>query len=446
MDSVLSFLIQLVQIPAIIVGFIAFIGLLVQKKSTDEVITGTIKTALSLLIIAGGAGVLIQGLAPIQSMFEMAFPAGNITTFVTFDEAVVSAVQTGPVAALGSQIGLTMLFGYIVHLLLARFTPWHYVYLTGHMIWVHAGAFTIAVYQLGLGPVWTVVIASILDGLYMTLAPAIAQPFVRRITGGNDVGFAHGQTLLNVLAGYLGMVVGNKEKSTEDIKLPEKLSFFRDVAVSTTLVMLIVSIGSAIAAVSSGGVAAFEATTENGGISDGQNWLLFAFMMAMQFTAGMLILLYGVRMLIGEIVPAFEGISQKVIPNAIPALDVPVLFAFAPNALLIGLISGLIGQIAGMALCVALGWPVPIPSMIVAFFASGTAAIFANSTGGRVAAWIGGFLWGFLGWILISFAFFTQAFGDLEALGAPGLGFTVPDAIVPGIIIHWIGQLLGLVA
>lgn len=446
MDSVLSFLVQLVQIPAIIVGFIAFVGLLAQKKGADEIITGTIKTALSLLIIGGGATVLIQGLGPIQSMFEMAFPAGNITTFVTFDEAVVSAVQAGPVAALGSQIGMTMLFGYIVHLLLARFTPWHYVYLTGHMIWVHAGAFTIAVYQLGLGPVWTVVIASLIDGFYMTLAPAIAQPFVRRITGGNDVGFAHGQTLLNVLAGYLGMVVGNKEKSTEDIKLPEKLSFFRDVAVSTTLVMLIVSIGSAIAAVSSGGVAAFEATTENGGISNGQNWILFAFMMAMQFTAGMLILLYGVRMLIGEIVPAFEGISQKVIPNAIPALDVPVLFAFAPNALLIGLISGLIGQIAGMALCVALGWPVPIPSMIVAFFASGTAAIFANSTGGRVAAWIGGFLWGFLGWILISFAFYTQAFGNLEALGAPGLGFTVPDAVVPGIIIHWIGQLLGLVA
>ncbi|MFW0108814.1 PTS ascorbate transporter subunit IIC [Rothia sp. P6271] len=446
MNSLLDFFVQLIQIPAIIVGFIAFIGLVAQKKAADEVITGTIKTALSLLIIAGGATVLIQGLAPIQKMFEMAFPASNITTFVTFDEAVVSAVQTGPVAALGSQIGLTMLFGYIVHLLLARFTPWHYVYLTGHMIWVHAGAFTIAIYQLGLGPVWTVIIASLIDGAYMTFAPAIAQPFVRRITGGNDVGFAHGQTLLNVLAGYLGMVVGNKEKSTEDIKLPEKLSFFRDVAVSTSIVMMIVSLGSALAAVSSAGVSAFEAPVADGGISDGQSWVIFSFMMAMQFTAGMLILLYGVRMLIGEIVPAFEGISQKVIPNAIPALDVPVLFAFAPNALLIGLISGLIGQITGMVICVALGWPVPIPSMIVAFFASGTAAIFANSTGGRTAAWLGGFLWGFLGWILISFAYHINAFGDLPALGASGLGFTVPDAIVPGIIIHWIGQLLGILA
>ena len=154
-------------------------------------------------------------------------------------------------------------------------------------------------------------------------------------------------------------------------------------------------------------------------------------------------MLYGVRMLIGEIVPAFEGISRKIIPDSKPALDAPVLFAFAPNALLIGLVTGLIGQIAGMVLMAAIGWPVPIPSMIVAFFACGTAAIFANATGGRRGAMLGGFLWGFLGWILISFAYEFQVFGDLEALGAVGLGFTVPDAIVPGVIIDFIGGLFG---
>lgn len=439
MNGFLAFMVELVQIPAIIVGFIAFLGLVAQRKPAGDVVTGTIKTSLSLLIIAGGTGVLLEGLSPMQDMFEMAFPDGNIRTFVTFDEAVVSAVQTGPVAALGSQIGLTMLFGYMFHLFLARVTPWHYVYLTGHMIWVHAGAFTIVIYQFGWNPFVTVLVSSLLVGFYYTVAPALAQPFVRRITGGNDVGFAHGQTLLNILAGYLGKVVGNKEKSTEDVKMPEKLSFFRDVAVSTTLVMLIVSYLSATLAVISGGAGAFESD-----ISDGQNWLVFALLMAMTFTAGMLILLYGVRMLIGEIVPAFEGISKKIIPNAIPALDAPVLFAFAPNALLVGLISGLIGQVAGMAICLALGWPVPIPSMIVAFFASGTAAIFANSTGGRVAAWLGGFLWGFLGWILISFAYHYEVFGDLAGLGAENLGFTVPDAIIPAIVIWGIGKIFNL--
>lgn len=441
MNPVLDIVVQLFQVPAIIVGVIALIGLIAQRKPADEVITGTLKTALSLLIIAGGSTVLLEGLGPIQKMFEMALPNSDIKTFVTFDEAVVSAVQSANVGNIGSEIGLTLLFGYIFHVFLARFSPWHYIYLTGHMIWVHAGAFAIAVHALGLGTFWTIVIASLIDGAYMTLAPAIAQPIVRKIVGNNDVAFAHGQTLLNVLAAYIGKVIGNKEKSTEDIKLPEKLSFFRDIAVSTTLVMTIVSFASAIAAVSVAGIAQFEAPEADGGISDGQNWLVFAFIMALTFTAGMLILLYGVRMLIGEIVPAFEGISRKIIPNAIPALDAPVLFAFAPNALLIGLISGLIGQVAGMLLVVSLGMPVPIPSMIVAFFASGTAAIFSNATGGRRAAWFGGFLWGFLGWILISFAYDINAFGNLTEMGAPGLGFTVPDAIVPGLLIHWVGNL-----
>lgn len=409
-----------------------------QRKGLDDVIGGTVKTALSLLIIAGGSTVLLQGLNPIQKMFEMALPNSGIRTFVTFDEAVISAVQSQNVANLGSAIGLTMLFGYITHLFLARVTPFHYVYLTGHMIWVHAGAFAILMHSLGLNTLWTVVCASLIDGAYMTLAPALAQPFVRRITGGDDVGFAHGQTLLNVLAGYVGFLVGDKEDSTENHQLPEKLGFFRDVAVSTTIVMTLVSLLTAIAAVISGGAGAFESQ-----ISNGQQWIVFAIMSALQFTAGMLVLLYGVRMLIGEIVPAFEGISKKVIPNAIPALDAPVLFAFAPNALLVGLISGLIGQLAGMALVASLGWPVPIPSMIVAFFASGTAAIFANSTGGRKAAWLGGFLWGFLGWILISYAFNAQIFGNLEQLGAPNLGFTVPDTIVPASIMDAIGRLFG---
>lgn len=441
MNPVLDIVVQLFQVPAIIVGVIALIGLIAQRKPADEVVTGTLKTALSLLIIAGGSTVLLEGLGPIQKMFEMALPNSDIKTFVTFDEAVVSAVQSANIGNIGSEIGLTLLFGYIFHVFLARVSPWHYIYLTGHMIWVHAGAFAIAVHALGLGAFWTIAIASLIDGAYMTLAPAIAQPIVRKILGNNDVAFAHGQTILNVLAAYIGKVIGDKEHSTEDIKLPEKLSFFRDIAVSTTLVMTIVSFASAIAAVSVAGIGQFEAAEADGGISDGQNWLVFAFIMALTFTAGMLILLYGVRMLIGEIVPAFEGISRKIIPNAIPALDAPVLFAFAPNALLIGLISGLIGQLAGMALVVSLGMPVPIPSMIVAFFASGTAAIFSNATGGRRAAWFGGFLWGFLGWILISFAYDINAFGNLTELGAPGLGFTVPDAIVPGVLIHWIGSL-----
>ncbi|MBN9644930.1 PTS ascorbate transporter subunit IIC [Corynebacterium mendelii] len=438
MNPFLDFMVQLFQQPAIIVGLIALLGLVAQKKPAGDVVTGTVKTILSMLIVAAGAGAVVGGLSPIQDMVNAAME-GKVTTFVAYDELVMASTQTGPVEQIGTAMGLTMLFGFIFHLLLARFTPLHYVYLTGHWIWITTGSWAILFWSFGLN-YWTVIaLASICSGAWMTISPAIAQPFMRRITGNNDVGMAHGTVLLSALAGAIGLVFGDKEDSTESKQLPDRLSFFRDVAVSTTIVMTIVSIVAAIGAIATRGAAYVESE-----VTGGQQWVVFAFIAALQFTAGMLVILYGVRMLIGEIVPAFEGISRKIIPNAIPALDVPIIFPFAPNALLIGLIAGLIGEFAGMGVCVALGWPVPIPSIIVAFFACGTAAIFANSTGGRKAAWLGAFIWGFVGWILIAYAFQFEIFGDLVALGAKDLGFSGPDVIAPAIIFDAIGKLFGV--
>lgn len=437
--EVLFFVVELFKLPAIILGFIALVGLLIQRRPVGDVVTGTIKTVLGLLIMGIGIGALITALIPIQKMFEVGIPAEGFETFVTFDEAVVSAVQSANVAEVGAAIALTMLFGYAVHVVLARLTPFKYIYLTGHMIWIHAGAFAILFHSFGLPFLWVIVLASLVDGVYMTLAPALAQPYMRRITGTDEIAFGHGQTILNVVAGAVGSVIGNPEHSAEKVEVPEGLNFFRDIAISISLVMLVITGIAAVLAVIQGGVDGFQTD-----ISNGQNWIVFSILQALGFTAGVLVLLQGVRMLIAEIVPAFKGIAERVVPGARPALDVPVIFPFAPNSLIIGLISGTIGQVVGMVVLAFAGWPVPLPSMIAAFFASGAGAIFGNATGGRRGAWAGGFLWGFLGWLMISFAYKFQVFGDLEGMGAVALGFTVPDAIVPGIVIWLIAKLFGL--
>jgi PTS system ascorbate-specific IIC component len=307
------------------------------------------------------------------------------------------------------------------------------------MIWIHAGAFAILFYSFGLPLVWVIILASLLDGLYMTLMPALAQPVMRQITGSDTIAFGHGQTLLNMLGAWAGKLVGNKEDSAEKIEVSDKFNFFRDMAISISLIMIIVALIAAVLAVVKVGVAGFETD-----ISGGQNWLVFTLLQALGFTAGVLVLLQGVRMLIGEIVPAFKGIAERAIPGAIPALDCPVIYPFAPNSLIIGLISGTIGQVVGMIVLALISWPVPLPSMIAAFFASGAGAIFGNATGGRRGAALAGFLWGFVGWLFVSFAYKYNVFGDLNALGAQALGFTVPDAIIPGIVIWAVVRLLGL--
>jgi len=431
--------VQLISIPAFILGLIALIGLLVQGKPAAQVITGTFKTILGLLILGIGVNALIASLVPIQQMFELGIPAGGFETFVTFDEAVVSAVQSENLRNVGAAIAWTMLFGYLIHILLARITPFRYIYLTGHMIWVHAGAFAILFHSFGLPLLWVVVLASIVDGLYMTLMPALAQPVMRRITGTDDIAFGHGQTLLNMVGAWVGRLIGRPEDTAEDLEVPDNLTFFRDMAVSISLIMLVVAFVAAILALTQVGAAGLHEQ-----VTGGQNWVVFTILQAFGFTAGVLVLLQGVRMLIAEIVPAFKGIAERLIPGARPALDCPVIYPFAPNSLIIGLITGTIGQVVGMIFLALIGWPVPLPSMIAAFFASGSGAIFGNATGGRRGAIAGGFLWGFLGWILISFAYNNQVFGDLSAYGAQALGFTVPDAIVPAIVIWAIAQLFGV--
>jgi len=432
-------LLELITLPAFILGLIALVGLLIQKKPASEVIVGTIKTILGLLIMGVGIGALINALIPIQAMFQVGIPAAGFETFVTFDEAVVGAVQSANEANIGAAIAWTMLFGYIIHLVLARVTKFKYVYLTGHMIWIHAGAFAILFQSFGLSLFWTVLLASIVDGVYMTLAPALAQPVMRKIVGNDSIAFGHGQTLLNMVGAWVGKLVGDPNDSAEDAEMPDSLNFFRDMAISISLIMIVVALIAVILAVIQIGIAGVQET-----ISGGQNWFVFALLQALGFTAGVLVLLQGVRMLIAEIIPAFKGVADKLIPGAIPALDCPVIYPFAPNSLIIGLISGTIGQVLGMIFLALISWPVPLPSMIAAFFASGAGAIFGNATGGRRGAWAGGFIWGFGGWIIISFAYKFQVFGDLAGMGAIDLGFTVPDAIIPGILIWLIAKLFGV--
>lgn len=82
----------------------------------------------------------------------------------------------------------------------------------------------------------------------------------------------------------------------------------------------------------------------------GKNWFMFSLMQSITFAAGVYIVLQGVRMVIAEIVPAFKGISDKLVPNAKPALDCPVVFPYAPNAVLVGFLSSFIAGVVGMFL------------------------------------------------------------------------------------------------
>ena len=99
------------------------------------------------------------------------------------------------------------------------------------------------------------------------------------------------------------------------------------------------------------------------------HWLVFPFVQAFTFTAGMSILMTGVRMFLSEITAAFVSISEKFIPNSRPALDVPTVFPFAPTAVIVGFLSSYVAGLLGVLIMVLFNFPVVIiPAAHICFF------------------------------------------------------------------------------
>ncbi|SUH38453.1 PTS transport protein, component II [Salmonella enterica subsp. enterica] len=66
-------------------------------------------------------------------------------------------------------------------------------------------------------------------------------------------------------------------------------------------------------------------------MAKGKPWYIYIINLGLQFSMYMVILLQGVRMMVGEINGSFKGWQDRFIPNAIPAVDVAALLPFSPN-------------------------------------------------------------------------------------------------------------------
>lgn len=423
--AVLNFLLDLLKTPTIVLAVVALLGLIVQRKSAANVISGTVKTALGYLVLSAGSSLLVTEILPFVGLFQQVF---HLDGFATGSEVIVGAMsKTVPLIA--STSAIIMGGGFLMNILLARFTPLKYIFLTGHMMWISSIAISFSLYTAGLSEAMIIVLGIVLQGLILTLLPAISQPLVRKTTGSNDFAIGHLTTLGAVSSAYIGGLLGNKEKSAEDMKLPKGLSFFKDTAMSISIVMFVFYL---IVVIAAGPKAVAEYAGE-------QNYIVYGILKALGFTAGILVLLQGVRMLLGELVPAFKGIADKIVPNAIPALDVPVLFSFAPNSLMLGFIFAVIGMLVAMFASSAVFGVVPLVSIIGAFFTGGVAGIFGNARGGRRGAMISGFVYGFELIFLSGFTY--KLFDHFASVGAEGTGHDCIDAMAVMVAMKnvWVG-------
>lgn len=417
MNSILHFLVyDLLGTSSILVGFIAMFGLILQKKSWDKVAIGTIKTIVGFVIFSAGSSLATSSLNSFQTLFTKAF---NLEGVLPLAEAVTALAQN----KFGSIVALIMVAGFIANLIVARFTPLKYIFLTGQHNLYLAALLTVIFKANGVSDGLTIFLGAIILGVSAALFPAIAQKGMRKITGEDELAMGHYVAIAYAISSFIGSKVGNPEDSTEKLKLPSWLMIFKDYIVSVTLSVAVFYY-----------ISAFIAGKENvEALSGGVSWILFPFLQSLSFAASLFIIITGVRMVLGEIVSAFVGISEKLIPNAKPALDCPVVFQYAPTATVLGFLSAYIGGLICIPIFVLLKTPVIIPVAVPYFFIGGTAGVFGNASGGWKGAIVGGFITGIL--IAVGPALIYPI---MSSIGLTGTSFPETDFVSVGLILNFI--------
>lgn len=383
MNGVLAIVLDVFRQPAVIVALISLIGLAVQRKKVSDILQGSVRTLVGFLVLTAGAGVVTSSLAPFGNMFQHAF---HVQGVVPNNEAIIGTV----LLHYGSQTALIFFFGMIVNIILSMTSRFKFIYLTGHVAFYMASMLAVIFSVAGFA-VWEVLLwGSLAQGLIITISPALVQPFMKDAAGNDQVALGHTGGAGIAMGALVAKLTASKKRpsrSTEDIKFPAALGFLRDTTVLIALSMAIIYL---IVALFAG------QTYVESELSHGQNFVLFAILQAAMFSAGVFVILAGVQVVLDEIVPAFKGISEKVVKNARPALDAPMTFGYAPNAVLIGFLSSFVGGLLGMIVMALAGTTVIIPGIVAHFMAGGAAGVFSNGQGGRRGCVIGAFINGLM--------------------------------------------------
>lgn len=400
----LDFVINILSTPAILVGLLSLLGLALQRKPVEDIVKGTVKTIVGFLVLTAGSSFLQTGsLNAFGDIFNYAF---NMQGVVPNNEAIVSL----GLQDFATDTAYIMCIGMIANIVMARFSRWHYIFLTGHHTLYMACMLAVILNVGGLEGVMLWIGGGLLLGFIMSFSPAICQPTMKKIVKVDGLGFGHFGGAGYWFAAQCGKLFKGS-KSSEDINFPQRLTFLRDTTVAIGLTMVVFFLIVTSIAVGKGILTedpeALLATYTNlGGLLNvgaetQTHWAVWAITSGLSFAGGVYIILSGVRLIVGEIVPAFRGIAEKLVPGAVPAIDCPVVFPYAPNAVLIGFLVSFLGGIVGLFVLVFINsalMPVALilPGVIPHFFCGATAGVFGNAEGGLKGCVFGAFMHGLL--------------------------------------------------
>ncbi|KRN90346.1 PTS ascorbate transporter subunit IIC [Ligilactobacillus ceti] len=386
--------------PAFLIGFIVLLGYILLKKPWYECISGFLKATVGYFILTVGSGGLVKSFRPIIVGLKERF---NLSAVVIDPYFGQEAINHGIKEVFGRSFADTMLLLLIafvfniVAVRLKKYTKMRAVFTTGNVqVQQAATAFWLLLFcfpEMGRIPV--LITMGVMLGLYWAVGSNLTVGITQDLTEGASFSIAHQQMfgiyIFARLAEKFRKKGENASKRLEDIELPGFLSMFNDNMVATSILMLfffgiiLIVLGPTY-------------LIKGGFMQPGQSFVFYILQTALMFAVYLAILQLGVRTFVAELTESFQGISNKLLPGAVPGIDVAATFAFgSPNAVTVGFMFGALGQFLMILLLLVFKSPtIIVAGFIPLFFDNAAIAVFANNRGGLKAAMIFPFISGIL--------------------------------------------------
>lgn len=432
-------------VPAILLAVLSFIGYIVLKRGFVDSLVGAIKTAIGVLLLSIGSTALQGVVKPILTGIQNSLSGSgdNHLSVIALDPYIGWSSGYGFLDSFcnntyATWVSYALLVGFVFNLVLVGMKKWtncQAVMTTGHIMFQQSAVVVPFVYilffrtfpLLGDGDVsasstaGTIIFSGIFLGTYWSVGTTSTIKPTNIITENANFAIGHQQTIGISLAYRLGKYFkftkkGQEVVSAEKRKMSRKFRIFEDNVFVQSLLIVILFLILAIILQTCGtqgnrftDITAANSTWWSPG-NIGSFWVVQVLMGAFLTVASLLTIITGVRMFVTELQQSFQGISEKVIPGSVVAVDIAAVYGFSPNAVTYGFLSGIVGQFIGVGISIGLSQipgsnnVIVVPLFITLFFNSGAVGVYANVKGGWKAAIAIPFIAGLIEIIVISFA------------------------------------------
>lgn len=403
------------------IGFLTLLGYALMGKKWYDILGGTIKAIIGMLILNVGSSGLTSTFRPILAGLKDRF---NLTACVIDPYYGQNAVTAGVEETFGkgfSQAMTLLLIAFLVNIALVRFnkfTKCRTLFTTGHVqVQQAATAYWLVMFAMPSllnNDVVMLIVMSVILGAYWAVGSNLTVKPMQELSDGAGFAIAH-QQMFGIRIGawaadkFFGKNGGkNPDKKIHkvgDMELPGFFSIFNENMVCTAILMT-AFFGVIMAIIGKPYFVSAEA------LANTDNFVMYCLTTSLNFAVYLAILQLGVRTFVTELTASFQGIADKLLPSSIPGVDCAVCFGFGDaNAVTFGFLAGLVGQLIAIIILIVTGSPVIIIcGFVPVFFDNATIGLVANEKGGLKACLVIPFLSGLI-----------QVFGSALIAGWVGL-------------------------